>query len=103
MIDPSQKDARIRDEIADPTTAVVLFDVVLGYGSADDPTAELLSIIGASKAKARAAGRNVAFIGYVCGTDLDPQDRAQSRGRPASRPACWSPRATPRLPSGRRH
>lgn len=74
MIDPSQKDARIRDEIADPTTAVVLFDVVLGYGSADDPTAELLSIISA----ARAEGMTVAFIGYVCGTDLDPQDRAKA-------------------------
>ncbi|WP_445166138.1 acyl-CoA synthetase FdrA [Mycolicibacterium sp. Dal123E01] len=71
MIDPSQKDARIRDEIADPTTAVVLFDVVLGYGSADDPTAELISIIHA----AGDDGRPKAFIGYVCGTDLDPQDR----------------------------
>lgn len=78
MIDPSQKDARVRDEVADPTTAVVLFDVVLGYGSADDPTAELISIIGTSKAKARAEGRAVAFIGYVCGTDLDPQDRAKA-------------------------
>ena len=28
----------IRAEVADPTTAVVLFDVVLGYGSAADPT-----------------------------------------------------------------
>ena len=78
MIDPSQKDARIREEVADPTTAVVLFDVVLGYGSADDPTAELIPIIGASKARARAAGRTVAFIGYVCGTDIDPQDRAKT-------------------------
>ncbi|MBB3603041.1 succinyl-CoA synthetase alpha subunit [Mycolicibacterium sp. BK556] len=72
MIDPSGKDARIRDEIADPTTAVVLFDVVLGYGSAEDPTAELISIIDA----ARADGSTAAFVGYVCGTDLDPQDRA---------------------------
>ncbi len=78
MIDPSQKDARIRDEVADPTTAVVLFDIVLGYGSADDPTAELLAIIGSARAKARSEGRTVAFIGYVCGTDLDPQDRAKS-------------------------
>lgn len=62
MIDPSQKDGRIRDEIADPNTAVVLFDIVLGYGSADDPTAGLLSIIGSAHAKARAAGRTVAFI-----------------------------------------
>ncbi|WP_319436657.1 acyl-CoA synthetase FdrA [Mycobacterium sp. RTGN5] len=74
MIDPSGKDARIRDEIADPTTAVVLFDVVLGYGSADDPTVGLMSIIEA----ARAEGRTVAFIGYVCGTDLDPQDHAKA-------------------------
>lgn len=76
MIDPSQKDARIRDEVADPTTAVVLFDVVLGYGSAADPTAELISVIETSTAAARSEGRTVAFIGYVCGTDLDPQDRA---------------------------
>jgi succinyl-CoA synthetase alpha subunit len=78
MIDPSGKDARIRDEIADPTTAVVLFDVVLGYGSADNPTAELMSIIDSAGATARAEGRTVAFIGYVCGTDLDPQDRAKA-------------------------
>jgi hypothetical protein len=77
MIDPSLRDARIRDEVADPATAVVLFDVVLGYGAADDPTAGLLGVIGAAKAKASAAGRAVAFIGHVCGTDLDPQDRNQ--------------------------
>jgi len=77
MIDPSLRDARIREEVDDPTTAVVLFDVVLGYGSADDPTASLLGIIGAARTKAKAAGRGIAFICYVCGTDLDPQDRNQ--------------------------
>ena len=45
MIDPSLRDSRIRDEIADPTTAVVLFDVVLGYGSAADPIAGLLPVL----------------------------------------------------------
>lgn len=74
MIDPAQRNARIRDEIADPTTAVVLFDVVLGYGSADDPTADLIPIV----ESARQDGRTVAFIGYVCGTDLDPQDEAKT-------------------------
>ena len=77
MIDPSLRDARIRDEVADPTTAVVLFDVVLGYGSAADPTAGLLGVIGSARATAKSAGRTVAFIGYVCGTDSDPQDRGQ--------------------------
>jgi FdrA protein len=74
MIDPSQRDARIRAEIADPSTAVVLFDVVLGYGSAADPTAGLLEVLATARAEANAAGRAPAFIGYVCGTDLDPQD-----------------------------
>ena len=77
MIDPSQRDARIRNEVADPTTAVVLFDVVLGYGSADDPTGGLLGVIGSEKAKANAAGRTVAFVGHVCGTELDPQNRSK--------------------------
>lgn len=77
MIDPSLRDARIRDEAADPGTAVVLFDVVLGYGAAEDPTAGLLGAIGAAKAKASATGRSVAFIAHVCGTDADPQDRNQ--------------------------
>jgi len=77
MIDPSLRDARIRDEVADPSTAVVLFDVVLGYGSAADPTAALVGVIGSAKAKAQAQGRHVAFIGHVCGTDQDPQNCAE--------------------------
>ena len=75
MIDPSQRDIRLREEINDPTTAVVLFDVVLGYGSAEDPTAGLPSAVGSARAKAKAAGRTVAYIGSVCGTDQDPQNR----------------------------
>ncbi len=75
MIDPSLRDARLRDEVDDPTTAVVLFDVVLGYGSAENPVAALLGIIGSTRAKAKASGRTVVFISYVCGTDMDPQDR----------------------------
>jgi succinyl-CoA synthetase alpha subunit len=77
MIDPSQRDARIRDEVDDPKTAVVVFDVVLGYGSAEDPTARLLGVISSARSKARSAGRTVAFIGYVCGTDQDPQNRSK--------------------------
>jgi hypothetical protein len=91
MIDPSLRDARIRDEAADPATAVVLFDVVLGYGAAADPTAGLLGVIGAAKAQATAAGRTVAFIAYVCGTDLDPQDRDKAVTRLKSAGALVAP------------
>lgn len=76
MIDPSLRDGRIREEAEDPSTAVVLFDVVLGYGAAADPTARLIEAIDSAQAKALSAGRQVAFIGHVCGTDQDPQDRA---------------------------
>ncbi len=58
MIDPTLRDARIRDEVADPTTAVVLFDVVLGYGSADDPIAACSASSVRPGPKRRAAGRN---------------------------------------------
>jgi succinyl-CoA synthetase alpha subunit len=77
MIDPSQRDARIRDEVDDLKTAVVIFDVVLGYGSAENPTAGLPGVVGPARSKAKAAGRTVAFIGYVCGTDQDPQNRSK--------------------------
>lgn len=76
MIDPSLRDGRIREEAEDPSTAVVLFDVVLGYGAAVDPTARLIEAIDSAQAKALPAGRQVAFIGHVCGTDQDPQNRA---------------------------
>jgi succinyl-CoA synthetase alpha subunit len=76
MIDPSLRDARIGQEIEDPGTAVVLFDVVLGYGSAADPIAKLIGVLTAAATKARAEGRRVALIAHVCGTDQDPQNRA---------------------------
>ncbi|MBV9289129.1 MAG: acyl-CoA synthetase FdrA [Hyphomicrobiales bacterium] len=75
MIDPSQRNARVGQEIADPETAVVLFDVVLGYGASADPTAGLVGTVGAARAGAKTAGRQVALIAHVCGTELDPQKR----------------------------
>lgn len=72
MIDPTLRDARIRAEAADPATAVVLFDVVLGYGATADPVSGLI----AAMTEAKAHGRTIAFVGHVCGTDQDPQDRA---------------------------
>jgi FdrA protein len=76
MIEPSQRNARIGQEIADAETAVVLFDVVLGYGASADPTADLIRVAGAARARAKADGRQVALVAHVCGTDLDPQNRA---------------------------
>jgi len=68
MIDYSLRVERILTEAEDPETAVILLDVVLGYGSHPDPASEL------SGAVARASDR-VAVVCSVTGTDGDPQDR----------------------------
>ena len=76
MIDPSLRDAAIRTQGDDPDTAVILFDVVLGFGSHDDPARGLAQALGDAQDAARAQGRTLALIGHVCGTDGDPQDKA---------------------------
>ena len=92
MIDPSLRDARIREEVADPTTAVVLFDVVLGYGSAADPTAGLLGVIGAAKAKAQRRAARSRSSATSAAPTCDPQNRDKVVAGAASPPACWWPR-----------
>jgi len=68
MIDHRLRNERLLAEAADPEVAVILFDVVLGYGSHPDPAAEMVPIL--LKAK---KNRSIAFVGSVCGTDEDPQ------------------------------
>ena len=90
----------MRKEAADPTTAVVLFDVVLGYGAHADPAAGSPGASWRAQAAARSAGPQVAFIGYVCGTDSRPAGPRPAGGGARAAPACWSPRAMPRPPPG---
>jgi hypothetical protein len=73
MIDPSLRNAAVRAQAADPATAAIVFDVVLGYGAHADPARELAEAL--VEGRRAAAGRTVAFIGHVCGTEGDPQDR----------------------------
>lgn len=76
MIDPSLRDARLLAEAADPETAVLLFDVVLGHGADADPGRGLLGIVESARSAARSDRRELAIIAHVCGTELDPQPRA---------------------------
>jgi len=73
MIDPSLRNARILDEAADPTCAVVLLDVVLGFGSHRQPADALAPVITQARAVARDAGRDLAFVVSLVGTTQDPQ------------------------------
>ncbi|HUI06146.1 MAG TPA: acyl-CoA synthetase FdrA [Verrucomicrobiae bacterium] len=70
MIDYTLRNRRILDEAQDPATAVILLDVVLGYGSHPDPAAELSGVI-------RQARKKVAVVCSITGTDKDPQNRSR--------------------------
>jgi FdrA protein len=72
MIDGSLRVDRLRAEVADPSTGVLLLDVVLGLGAADDPAAEL------APAVREATEAGVPVVVTVVGTRDDPQGlRAQ--------------------------
>ncbi|RPH85518.1 MAG: hypothetical protein EHM88_00990 [Candidatus Rokuibacteriota bacterium] len=77
MIDGSSRREWIAREAADPATAVVLLDVVLGYGAHPDPTAELGPELEAARRAAAAAGRGLAVVASVIGTEADPQGRSR--------------------------
>ncbi|MBZ5538630.1 MAG: acyl-CoA synthetase FdrA [Acidobacteriia bacterium] len=68
MIDYSLRNRRILEEAADPETAVILLDVVLGHGSHPDPASELSPII-------REVSKQVTVVCSITGTDRDPQNR----------------------------
>ncbi len=81
MIDFSLRNRRIQDEAKDPETAVILLDVVLGYGSNMDPAGELVPAITAARKTAADAGRHLSFVCSVTGTEKDPQVRSQVEQR----------------------
>ncbi len=72
MIDPSTRIARIAQEAADPDTAVLLVDIVLGYAGHMDPAGALSQAIMQAKAK-----RDLPVVAFVCGTEEDPQIRSK--------------------------
>ncbi len=76
MIDPAARAERIAKEGADPATAVILIDVVLGYGSHADPAGACVDAIRAAKASAKARGGYLPVIASVTGTAGDPQGYA---------------------------
>lgn len=73
MIDLRLRQERIMKEAADPEVAVILLDVVIGYGAHDNPGGELAGTIKKAKQVASDQGRYLTVIAHVCGTEGDPQ------------------------------
>jgi FdrA protein len=68
MLDPWVRRPPMDAALGDPTTAVLLLDVILGLGSPDDPVAPILAAV--------ASNARPAVIVSVCGTERDPQTRS---------------------------
>jgi FdrA protein len=85
MIDHRLRNERVAMEAEDPQTAVILLDVVLGYGAHADPASVIAPVVEVSIGRAAAAGRHLAIVGFVCGAAADPQDlqRQETRLREA--------------------
>jgi FdrA protein len=76
MMDNDLRIRRLQQEAADAEVAVILLDVVLGYGAHPDPAGELAPAIAHARAAAQEAGRYLEVVAVVVGTDEDPQDLA---------------------------
>jgi FdrA protein len=79
MIDPTLRLERIAAEAADPATAVIVLDVVLGYAAHEHPADALAPAIARAKAECAKAGRHLAVVAFVCGTETDPQPLAREQ------------------------
>ena len=74
MMDNELRIRRLMEEANDPQVAVIMLDVVIGYGSHPDPASELAPAIAKARAEAKKAGRYLEVVAVVTGTDEDPQN-----------------------------
>ena len=91
MIDPSLRNAAVRTQRADPHTAAILFDVVLGFGSHADPA-------GGLGAGARGRAARGARAGTHAGADrprLRHRRRSAGQGRAGARSSKRRARSSP--------
>lgn len=78
MIEPELRNERLLAELeAQADRGLLLFDVVLGYGSHADPAGLLAS--GLNEAKQRWPERSWLCIASITGTEADPQSLSRSR------------------------
>lgn len=77
MIDPLTRTEFFLSHV-DEETALVLVDVVLGYGSHEDPAGAVAESVKEAKARLAEKGLDLVAVASVTGTDRDPQDLGQS-------------------------
>ncbi len=78
MIDPSTRSDRFETDL-DGSVAVCLIDVVIGYGSHEDPAGEVAKSIADVKAKLLKEDKSIVVVASITGTEEDPQGLKQSQ------------------------
>jgi len=73
MIDNDLRIRRLLQEAKDSKVAVIMLDVVIGYGAHPDPASELGPAVKQAKALAKKADRELIVVASVTGTEQDPQ------------------------------
>lgn len=74
MIDPSKRIEMLEASSDDPSTAVIMLDNVIGFGSHEDMASELAPTIKNILNKVKQDGRSLVVLATVVGTELDYQD-----------------------------
>lgn len=99
MIDNTLRIRRLRQEAHDPETAVILLDMVIGYGAHSDPASEFAPEIQNLIAEAKGDGRQLNVILSVTGTVQDPQglSKTEAKLRKAGAIVCRSNAEAARL------
>ena len=77
MIDPQTRTEFFESHV-DGQTAVVLVDVVLGFGSHINPAGAVADSVREIRQRLGTQGKDVVVIASVCGTDLDSQNLTKS-------------------------
>ena len=77
MIDPLTRSDFLASHV-DGRTALVLLDVVLGYGSHEDPAGAVAESVEKARERLAGEGKDLVVIASVTGTDQDPQGLEKS-------------------------
>jgi FdrA protein len=75
IIDPAMRRPYLAEALADKTVAVVLLDVILGYGAHPDPAGAIVEIIAAAPTD------RPVIVASICGTEGDKQGYQSQRAR----------------------
>jgi len=70
MLEPAVRTSFLIDELNNPATAVIMIDLVLGYGAHHDPATEVCDAL-------KSVDHNAIILASVCGTADDPQNYDQ--------------------------